>query len=112
MLKGLQLFPIISFAWLYSCTPASSSGNAFSFRESPSASEAFMKYQAARTPAEISVSSVITCPKCQFKKTEKLPTEVCQLAYTCQNCKTVLHPKKGDCCVFCTYGDHKCPSMQ
>lgn len=59
-----------------------------------------------------SLVSEITCPKCGHKKTEKLPTDVCQLSYTCEKCKIVLHPKEGDCCVFCTYGDHKCPSKQ
>lgn len=54
----------------------------------------------------------ITCPKCGFKKTEIMPTEVCQIKYTCTKCKAELFPKKGDCCVFCTYGKHKCPSMQ
>ncbi|MCE3278604.1 MAG: hypothetical protein K0S44_795 [Bacteroidetes bacterium] len=64
------------------------------------------------TKKSISTQSEITCPNCGHKKTETLPTEICQLAYTCEKCKTVMHPKEGDCCVFCTYGDHKCPSMQ
>ena len=58
------------------------------------------------------MQSEITCPKCNTKKIERMPTDVCLLSYTCQNCKTVLHPKEGDCCVFCTYGTHKCPSKQ
>lgn len=61
---------------------------------------------------EKSLSSEITCPKCGHKKIETLPTEDCQLRYTCENCKTVLYPKEEDCCVFCTYGDKKCPSKQ
>ncbi len=59
-----------------------------------------------------STESEITCPKCGHKKTEKLPTEVCLVSYTCENCKEILHPKDGDCCLFCTYGSHKCPSKQ
>jgi len=59
-----------------------------------------------------SLQSEITCPKCGNKKTETMPTDVCILSYTCQKCQAVLHPKEGDCCVFCTYGDHKCPSKQ
>lgn len=59
-----------------------------------------------------SMKSEITCPKCGHKKVETLPTDVCQLSYTCEKCGTVMHPKEGDCCVFCTYGDHKCPSKQ
>ncbi len=61
---------------------------------------------------ERSATSAVTCPKCGFRKVEILPTEVCQLSYTCQKCGEVMHPKDGDCCVFCTYGDHKCPSRQ
>jgi hypothetical protein len=56
--------------------------------------------------------SLITCPDCGFSKTEKLPTEVCLLKYTCEKCKKEMFPAEEDCCVFCTYGDKKCPSMQ
>jgi hypothetical protein len=28
------------------------------------------------------------------------------------SCKTLLRPKPGDCCVFCSYGSVKCPPMQ
>jgi len=62
--------------------------------------------------AKTSTESEITCPKCGHKKVEKLPTEVCLVSYTCENCREVMHPKDGDCCVFCTYGSHKCPSKQ
>ncbi len=61
---------------------------------------------------ETALYSEITCPKCEYKKIEKLPTDVCLISYTCEKCKTVLNPKISDCCVFCTYGDHKCPSKQ
>lgn len=56
--------------------------------------------------------SEITCPKCGNKKMETLPTDVCLIKYNCANCDTILFPKEGDCCVFCTYGTHKCPSKQ
>ncbi|MCE3225607.1 MAG: hypothetical protein K0S32_158 [Bacteroidetes bacterium] len=59
-----------------------------------------------------SFQTEITCPECKFKKTETLPTEICQLVYTCSNCNKELKPKEGDCCVFCSYGTHKCPSKQ
>jgi hypothetical protein len=62
--------------------------------------------------SEVSASSTITCPKCGFEKEETMPTEVCQLKYTCTKCSTVMLPKESDCCVFCSYGDHKCPSKQ
>ena len=28
------------------------------------------------------------------------------------NCGTLLRPKAGDCCVFCSYGSVKCPPVQ
>ena len=59
-----------------------------------------------------SLHSEITCPKCGFKKTELLPTEVCLLRYTCKTCGYEMTPDEDDCCVFCTYGNVKCPSMQ
>ena len=59
-----------------------------------------------------SLTSVITCPECGYKKQEILPTDVCLIRYTCEKCHIELLPKNGDCCVFCTYGTHKCPSMQ
>ncbi len=57
-------------------------------------------------------SAEITCPHCGFKKVETLPTEVCQIRYTCEACTAELTPLGDDCCVFCSYGDHKCPSKQ
>ena len=56
--------------------------------------------------------SSIKCPFCNFTKQEKLPTDVCLIKYECTNCKKEIFPIEGDCCVFCSYGDHKCPSKQ
>jgi hypothetical protein len=56
--------------------------------------------------------SVLTCPHCGFATMETMPTDACQFFYECANCKTVLRPKPGDCCVFCSYGSVECPSIQ
>ena len=61
---------------------------------------------------EIMLQSAITCPVCGHKKEETMPTDACQYFYECENCHTVLKPKEGDCCVFCSYGSMKCPSIQ
>lgn len=29
-----------------------------------------------------------------------------------ENCKTLLRPQSGDCCVFCSFGLVKCPPVQ
>ena len=52
----------------------------------------------------------ITCPNCQHESAETLPGNACVFFFECPSCKTVLRPKAGDCCVFCSYGDQKCPS--
>ena len=56
--------------------------------------------------------STITCPVCGTAKTETMPTNACQFFYDCTGCATVLRPKRGDCCVFCSYGDVPCPPVQ
>jgi len=58
------------------------------------------------------LDSVITCPNCGHKKHEIMPTNACQWFYECTNCGKLLSPKKGDCCVFCSYGTVPCPPVQ
>ena len=60
----------------------------------------------------VELQSTITCPNCGHKKKEIMPTDACQFFYECEQCKTVLKPKQGDCCVYCSYGTVKCPSIQ
>ncbi len=61
---------------------------------------------------KIKSESIITCPECGFSKEEIMPTDTCQFFYECTNCSTMIKPKQGDCCVFCSYGTVKCPSIQ
>ncbi|MGH1518807.1 GDCCVxC domain-containing (seleno)protein [Chryseobacterium sp. JK1] len=61
---------------------------------------------------KVILQSTITCPSCQHRKQETMPTNACQYFYECEVCKTLLKPQKGDCCVFCSYGDTKCPPVQ
>ncbi|WP_250829440.1 GDCCVxC domain-containing (seleno)protein [Marinobacter sediminum] len=56
--------------------------------------------------------SEITCPGCGHKEVETMPEDACQYFYECKNCKALLKPKPGDCCVFCSYGDTPCPPIQ
>lgn len=58
------------------------------------------------------LQSVLTCPQCGVRKEETMPTDSCQFIYECTNCHTLLRPKPGDCCVFCSYGSVKCPPKQ
>jgi hypothetical protein len=38
-----------------------------------------------------------------------MSTDACQFYYECRNCKNLLRPNSGDCCVFCSFGSVKCP---
>lgn len=58
------------------------------------------------------LQSTIKCPQCGFEKEETMPTNACQWFYTCSNCGETLKPNEGDCCVFCSFGTNKCPSIQ
>lgn len=61
---------------------------------------------------DVVLQSTLTCPECGQAREETMPTDACQWFYECEHCKVVLRPKPGDCCVFCSYGTHKCPPIQ
>lgn len=58
------------------------------------------------------LTSIITCPNCGHQASERMPTDACQFFYECTGCGTLLRPKQGDCCVYCSYGDVPCPPIQ
>ncbi|HET9537438.1 MAG TPA: GDCCVxC domain-containing (seleno)protein [Mesorhizobium sp.] len=41
-----------------------------------------------------------------------MPTAACRYVYVCPRCSARLTPKKGHCCVFCSYGSVSCPPIQ
>jgi len=61
---------------------------------------------------EVITEATITCPKCDFQKSETMPTDACQHFYRCEGCAELLRPLPGDCCVFCSYADSLCPPKQ
>lgn len=58
------------------------------------------------------LESTLTCPHCAFQATETMPTDACLYFYNCKGCGTLLRPKTGDCCVFCSFGTMPCPPIQ
>jgi len=58
--------------------------------------------------------ATLTCPNpmCRHQQSVMMPTTFCQLLYTCEACSLTYVHKNGDCCVFCSYADKPCPSMQ
>ncbi|MEX2151556.1 MAG: GDCCVxC domain-containing (seleno)protein [Steroidobacteraceae bacterium] len=41
-----------------------------------------------------------------------MPTNACVYFYECTGCCKLLQPLPGDCCIFCSFGDVKCPPIQ
>jgi hypothetical protein len=56
--------------------------------------------------------STITCPQCGHARSETMRVDACQFFYECRGCGVLLRPKRGDCCVFCSYGTAPCPPVQ
>ena len=61
---------------------------------------------------QMQMFSELSCQKCGHTQIEKMPTDYCQWFYECKKCSSLLKPKEGDCCVFCSYGTVKCPPKQ
>jgi hypothetical protein len=60
----------------------------------------------------LALESVLTCPNCGDTTTELMPTDACVYFHECVSCHSLIRPKPGDCCVFCSYGSVKCPPIQ
>jgi hypothetical protein len=65
----------------------------------------------AMQPAPI-LESALTCPVCGYTSIERMPVDACVFFYECAGCHTLLRPRPGDCCVFCSFGSVACPPMQ
>ncbi|MDO8487801.1 MAG: GDCCVxC domain-containing (seleno)protein [bacterium] len=61
---------------------------------------------------QVKPKATLTCPKCGKEQLVDMPTDACQHFYKCTNCGEMLKPEGGDCCVFCSYADTKCPPKQ
>jgi len=58
--------------------------------------------------AEEKIIGNVTCPECKHVQPIEIPTMSCQAFYQCKGCNKVIKAQKS-CCVFCDYGDRKCP---
>lgn len=64
------------------------------------------------TMLSMELFSVLTCPECARSERLAMPTDGCVFFHECSHCHVVLRPNRGDCCVFCSFGSVRCPSMQ
>jgi len=58
------------------------------------------------------LSSTLKCPNCDYTEQVIMPLDYCQFFYECKACHEIMKAKQGHCCVFCSYGDVPCPSVQ
>jgi hypothetical protein len=56
--------------------------------------------------------ATLTCPHCGHRARLEMPENACVYFHECGGCGLILKPTPGDCCVFCSYGDVKCPPVQ
>ncbi|MGY5849606.1 MULTISPECIES: GDCCVxC domain-containing (seleno)protein [Flavobacteriaceae] len=56
------------------------------------------------------LKSEITYPECGQKKRSNV-SRILPIFYEGGNCKTVLKPKGGICCVYCSYRTESCPPI-
>lgn len=61
---------------------------------------------------KVILDSELTCPECGYAEVLTMPTAACQWFHECAGCHVLLKPKKGDCCVFCSYATVPCPPVQ
>ena len=61
---------------------------------------------------DLTLRSIITCPNCGFEREETMLTDACTWYWECPQCKQLIKPKAGDCCVYCSYGSVPCPPNQ
>jgi hypothetical protein len=53
--------------------------------------------------------SALRCPACGVESPAEMPDDACLFFWECPACHTIVRPKAGDCCVFCSYGREPCP---
>ena len=61
---------------------------------------------------KVNFFSTFTCPKCNRRSRDQMPTNASVYFYGCAKCGTIIRPLPGRCCVYCSYGDHPCPTKQ
>jgi len=56
--------------------------------------------------------TVMQCPACGFKTTEKMPSEKKIVCYQCEACGINSCVSQEQCCVFCAWARDRCPEQQ
>jgi hypothetical protein len=54
----------------------------------------------------------ITCPECGYEDEVEMPQVLYLMVSECGICGSKIRTGDGDCCVFCSHADVKCPGQQ
>jgi hypothetical protein len=55
-------------------------------------------------------AGTITCPICGHAAIELIPVNTWLYFYEGLGCGVLLRARRGDCCVFFSYSENRCPS--
>ena len=53
----------------------------------------------------------IKCPECGHDIKIEVPKNACVAVAKCEECGRELCTKEGECCVICSYSEHKCKDI-
>jgi len=60
----------------------------------------------------LNLRSIVQCPHCHFKVTERMSTTQQVREWECPACHKRVQASPGACCIFCEYGTVPCPAVQ
>ena len=61
---------------------------------------------------EVLYKNVLTCPECGAKEHSEMNSLEISRIYECNSCKEIVQANDDKCCIYCQYGDAKCPTEQ
>jgi hypothetical protein len=57
-------------------------------------------------------NAFVKCPHCETVAIVEMPSTLSVVRMRCPECEETILPLSGDCCVFCSHADTKCPPAQ
>ncbi len=61
---------------------------------------------------EVLYANHLICPECGEKQKVEMSSSENTLIFECCSCKEIIQTTEDECCVYCQYGEVKCPSQQ
>lgn len=58
------------------------------------------------------IESILTCPHCNHKETQELYENLFPVNFRCESCHQRVKINKGECCIYCVFGDYPCLQSQ